>query len=266
MSAFNGMRDPNPEELTYPKAEIEAIKAEAMPLAIKVDTFVIGCHDDAVALAEYSKDLRRAENKIEERLRPLVDAAHKTHKGLVKLLNDFVEPFKLRQRVADDKVFQWQREQKRLEAARAEEARKKAEEEQKRLEAAERTRVETERLEMAARLEEEGFGEEAQQVIEKSVVVNVPVVTPAPVAAAPKIAGFSSAKRYYADIVDPFLLVGSIADGRQSIGLLFKKSSDGTAWEFNDGALDKMATAQKEEMRIPGVKLRIEEGPRKSAK
>jgi len=268
------MKEEEPKTtVDYPKAEVEKIKNAATEVVQQTEKFfvvdgagrriIIRSPEAAQELAEYSKRLRVLQNEMEAKIRPGINLAHSLHKWLLKMLNESIAPFAEREKFCDKALLDWRNEQERIAREAAAAAQKAAEEEQKRKEAAERERIESERLAIAARLEAEGFAEDAQAIIDRPVEVNVPIETPAPVAAPAKIAGFSSQVRYYADIVDPQLLVSFVAQNVGQIGLLFKRADDGVTWEFNTGALDKMATAQKDEMRIPGVRIRKEEGSRK---
>lgn len=234
-------------------ANVAVILTTNKPTLFKIDAFEIESTSDRDQLLDYSKNMKAVQKALEKEFEPEIAKAFSLHRGLCAMKTKFIKPFRDRELLCDAKIVKWNRIQDEKAAVEAQKRREEADAEAKRKEDAERKRIEEERLSQATNLEELGFKEEAEAVLEKPVVVNIAPEVPPPVVPEAKMEGSHMRDNWSGEIVDPMLLIQEIVSGRQSIGLLFKKNADGK-WEFNPKAIDDQAKSLKGELLIPGVK------------
>jgi hypothetical protein len=208
-----------------PEKELES---RALSLVDQARTIVITDHRGFGRAAEFLATAKAGEKAVEEYFADIVDKAHKTWKALVAKRDEAKRP--------------WQEARglfaSAMDVYKAEEERERIRKERELQEAA-RKREEEERLAEAIHLEEQGATEEAAAVLE------APVVAPVVSLAAPKVDGLSSRVTYGAEVSDLWLLVQHVATHRECLNLL----------TVNGPALNAMARAQKDELRLPGVRL-----------
>lgn len=182
------------------------------------------------------KKAKAAEAKVEEKLGPIRDAAHKAHKGALALIKELVSPFQQGAQLLTNKALAWKREQ--------DEKQRKAEEEAR---AAAQKAADEAKLKEAIEVEEE-YGKEAADEI---LAAPAPYIAPAPVASfVPKLAGVATPKTYRAEIVN--------------LELIERKHLVATEKQLEalQSYLDAMARAAKKAFNIPGAKLIEEDGTR----
>lgn len=161
---------------------------------------------------------------------PICEAAHKAHKTATAQRAKFLEPLEETSKAV-----------KRLMAFYDAEQARKAKEEQDRLAAIARKEAEERQIQDALAAAESGDIEESESILNEPVVAP-PVFVPKDV---PKIQGGPVYREIWsAEVVDVVALCRAIADGKASKELVTP----------NGPALNKMATALKSTLNIPGVR------------
>ena len=167
---------------------------------------------------------------------PIKKATHEAHKAAVAAENRLLNPLVQADMTLRTSIAAFAREQARLAA----EARQKAEDEARR-------REEAERLALAALAEQHGATEETvSEILDTPMPVAPAFVQPTYQAAK----GISTTTRYVAEVFDMKLLCIAVASGKASIELI----------QPNMSALNKMASAMRETMNIPGVRAVAQTG------
>lgn len=183
------------------------------------------------AAKEIFKSLVAREKAIDARMDPLCEAAHKTHKGLTTLRNDFKDPVTAAKKVIEAEIIRYDDEE-----------RKKAEALQRELSEKARRAEEDRALADACEADAAGDKAGAESILDAAAVADAPSIkVEANVA---KVAGVSSRATWSAEVVDKKALVAYVAKNLEWISLL----------EPNLTALNKLASAQKADLQIPGVK------------
>ncbi len=179
---------------------------------------------------EIIKRAQLAYRAVEELFREPKAGAHKAHKFLTEMERALLKAPDSAKIEATAKVTAYEEaERKRAE----EEARRKEEEARK---------AEEERLIADAEVaQREGRTEDAEAIL--SEPVSAPVVAPAPEIS--RVAGVSSVTRYSATVTDLLLLVKHAAAHPEYLNLLTP----------NSVALNQLARAQRENLKIPGVRV-----------
>lgn len=114
---------------------------------------------------------------VEERLGPSKRKTYEAYQEVMRLMKSFIDPLEMAKKTLSSRAYAWQKAEEERKYRQAEEARKRAEEEA----AAKRKAEEDTRLALAERLEKEGMKEQAAEVLEAPIVVEVaPVAAPAP--------------------------------------------------------------------------------------
>ena len=187
-------------------------------------------HDRAAEMLLSVKDLR---NKAEEHHRPMIEAAHRTHKATIEALKRIDGPLESAERILKSRIGTFQIEQQRLQAERERLAREEAE----RLKAAE-TEREIEAAEAAG-----------ASIDEVSAIIEQADMRPAPLPIVPvafeRPKGVSTRLVYSAEVFDMRALCRAIGEGKVSPELVAPNAS----------ALNRMAAALKGTMQIPGVRV-----------
>lgn len=188
-------------------------------------------YDGAVDMLRGIKVLR---DEGELHHRPIIQAAHETHKRALEALKRIDDPLSRAERIIKAKVAVWTIEQARL----LQEANRKAEEEARRLN--------EESLELSlADLERDGASAaEIQTVIDEAE--RAPVIVPAVAPVYENAKGVSVPKRPEAEVTDKTALVKHVAAHLELLNLV----------EVNQTALNQMARAQRELLSLPGVRYK----------
>lgn len=177
--------------------------------------------------------------EVKETFDPIVEAAHKAHKKAVEQRSKYLDPLAVAQKKVKGLMSDYDAEQERIRR-----------EEQRRLEEEARKREEERLLQEAIEAEEEAkangaTAEVAAQVAE--AVFTQPVYVP-PVElpkTTPKMAGGPVFREIWsAEVVDIRLLCRAVADGKVSPECVMG----------NMPVLNKMATALKQTLNVPGVR------------
>ena len=208
-------------------------------------TFAVAVTTEAQMLdADTVKGIMDKEYKrIWEDMSGPVKAADALHSDLVARRKVATDPYsKLKDAiVAGNKAYLRAEEDKR-------EAARKLAEETARKEAEDKALEEAAALEAeAARLKAEGHAEEAEQMTQEAAqVVNEPIyVAPVMAAPLPKMDARTYGVKYKAQVIDKMALIRYVAQNPGMMELL----------DVNEGACNRKASSQKEQMNIPGLKL-----------
>ena len=144
-----------------------------------VTTLTITCVDEYCAAAEISKSITALRKEVEAAFNPIIEKAHQAHKQAIEQKKKYLSPLEQHQRVVDQKLLAWNREQERIRREQEEKLRQE-----------ERKRQEEQALREAEELHRQGELLAAEAVIEQAVIAPAPVVAlPKTV---PKVEGFSS--------------------------------------------------------------------------
>ncbi|MEN6440511.1 MAG: hypothetical protein ABFD97_18205 [Syntrophobacter sp.] len=179
-------------------------------------------------------------DEVSEAYDDLIKSAHKLHKDAIAKKAKYYDPADKAVRAAKALMSTYDAEQERIRQA-----------EQRRLQEEARKREEESRLAAAIEAEQAGAAEEAEEIINEPVYV-APVVVPK---ATPKVAGgpvFQT--RWFASVVDIKALCRAVADGKASTEYVMGLEKDRVSGVISCPALNKMATALKSTLNVPGVK------------
>ncbi|HOK44353.1 MAG TPA: hypothetical protein PLK67_00375 [Bryobacteraceae bacterium] len=185
----------------------------------------------------------------EEHFRPYADAAHKLHKHITGVRKDIVDELSRERRRLEFMIASFDNEQAKK--RKAEEDRLRREQEEKA--AAERKAREDAAIAEAEKLQAEGKGDEAEQVIEAAAretekPVMVPeVILPDPTPSA-KESGVGTVKTYSAVVEDFLALIRAAAENPDAYARFLVPDQK---------TLNAMARAQKDLFRVPGVRLDV---------
>ena len=167
--------------------------------------------------------------EVKETFDPICDAAHKAHKAATAKRAQYLDPLEKASKDVKSLMSAYDAEQERIRQA-----------EQARLAEIARKEEEDRRLEEALLAEEFGDAEEAAAILEEPVHV-APVVVPK---STPKVQGLSYREIWAAEVVNIRELCRAVADGRASTECI----------SANMPTLNRMATALKSTMNVPGVR------------
>lgn len=206
---------------------LEQVERKALSVPEQAKAFMIATPEQFIEADSLLVAWRGIEKEVHDAFDPIVDAAFKAHKEAVGQRKKYLDPIEQGRAVLKPKMAEYQREQERV-----------RQEEQRKAEAEALARAEQEQIEAALAAEQAGEPEVAEQIISEPVAPE-PVFVPK---ATPKTAT-TFRTQWYAEVTDIKTLCRAIADGRQPVALI----------EPNMPALNKMATALKSTLSIPGV-------------
>lgn len=235
------------EAIKIPEIEITLeMEQEANQLMVTSQAISVVHHEDYLFAAEQLKFIRIRKNQVKELFKEPKSAADKAHKAIVAAEKKILDPLLRAEALYGDKVVLWEREQQRKEREEADRIRREAEERMKREAEAFREKEESERKALAAQMREQGFEQEADEIlgIEPPPPVLTPII-PQPVATIQRAQGVHLRKTYRANVVNLMSLVIEVAAGRQPLAYLMP----------NQSRLDDVAGALKEEFRVPGCEV-----------
>ena len=213
--------------------DISAMETKALQLRGSVDKLVISNQESLVAGKSYLDAANGCMKMIAEHMDGQIKEAHAKHKKLTTLRTRLLAPYQAVEQTLKGKIGTYVAEERKkaIEAARIKEAEiRKAQDE--------------ERLAQAATLEAEGEQQAAEAILE------APMPTPRVEADVPTIHGMHTRVTWKAEVTDKALLIKSAASG--------DKQAE-AALEPNMAILNKLATALKSNMNMPGVKAVKEE-------
>lgn len=186
-------------------------------------------HDNAAELLLAVKGLR---NEAEAHHRPMINAAHQSHKISLAALQKIDDPLKQAEQILKTRIGGWEAEQLKLQAEQERIAREQAEAAR-----AAETEAEIEQAEAAG-----APVEEVQAIISQAEMRPTPRPVVAPTFV--KAKGVSTVMVYAAEVFDIKALCRAVADGKVSSEMV----------QPNMTALNGMARALKSTMQIPGVR------------
>jgi hypothetical protein len=209
--------------------ETNEVESKALTIVDQAKAITVTDADTYTIAGNMWKDLGDMMDKIDETFNPLIEAAHRSHKAALAKKAEFYNPLKEARTNIKKLMSDYDQKQERL-----------RQEEQRRLEVEARRQEEERRLQDAILAEELGETEEASAILEEPVQV-APVIVPK---ATPKRPGGPVYREVWsAQVTDIKALCKAVADGRVSKECV----------QANMPALNKMATALKRTMNIPGV-------------
>jgi len=174
-------------------------------------------------------DIKALRAEISAIFDPTIKAAHNAHKTAVAMKNKVEAPLSEAETIIKSSMAAYYD----VEEKRRAEAQRRIDEEAQRL-------AEDARIKSAEAAEAAGLHEVAERMIEAPLVV-----TPQKVAPIAKVEGVSFVERWRAEVTDIVALVTFAAANPLMILILV---------EVNQTSLNQMARAQKQEMKIPGVR------------
>lgn len=205
------------------------LEKQAAPMVVKATALAISNRDDHAVAQTVMADNKRYVRRVKEELDPLVDDAHRVHKGLTSLRSRLITPAEDANRIIAGKLDVYETEQKRLEDA-----------ERLRLEGLARKDEEDRQLMEAIAAQEAGELDVAAAILEQPVTVaavHVPIQTA-------KVEGMGKHVKWGAEVVDKMALDRYVASHPEWSSLT----------DPNMPNLNRLAVAQREAMSIPGVK------------
>ena len=219
--------------------ERQEIESEVNPVVAAAQALQVVDAGTYTQAMELGKACAARIKLVEERLGPSKRKTYEAYQEVMRLMKSFIDPLESAKKTLSSRAYAWQRVEEERKHREAEEARKRAEEEA----AKKRKAEEDARLELAERLEKQGMKEQAAEVLEQPVIVEVAKVE----APAPKLAvqGASTRENWKWECTDFPALVQAVASGSLPLSLL----------TTNDTAITGMVKAMKKETRIAGVRV-----------
>lgn len=186
-----------------------------------------------VQAVDFLKGIKALRTEAEEHHRPIIDAAHKTHKAACDALNRIDKPLADAERIVKGQVGGYDMEQDRIRR----EAERAAQE-------AARRQAEEEALALAQRAIDEGATQaEAEAVLVEEMSAPLVVAPPPPLVE--NKSGVGTRYNYRVNVQSFAQLVKFVAENPMFINLL----------KPDESALGALARAQKESFAIPGCQL-----------
>jgi hypothetical protein len=219
------------------KSQILVEKAIAMKVTSMADKEIAVSH---------LRVLKLGQSRIGEIIGPFVATAYEAWKKNKARENELLKPLQDAEKILKGKVLQFDEiEEERI---RVENRRLQKEAEEKARVEAERLKAEKEaqKVEVAESLTQQGFVEEAKEVMQQQTQVSV-----APVfykTEAPKVEGASTRGKWKGEVTDIKLLLAEILAGRQPTTLI----------KIEQRELDALAKSWKDELTVPGVRVYCE--------
>ena len=206
------------------------IETDAQAIATRALAVTVTDAQSYALAGAFLSGIKAYQDRVRAIFRPHIDAAHKTHKGLVAEEKRHLEaPIAAEAQVKTAMVTWAQAEQRRLD-----DARRQAETEARRI-------AEEQAIAEAAAAEAAGDHELAEAIVDQPVMVATPPV----VRAAPKVAGIAIRTTWHAEVVNLLELVRAVAAGKAPLALLLP----------NLPAINAQARSLKGEARIAGVRV-----------
>jgi hypothetical protein len=218
--------------------EINPVETKALSVIDQAKDVVVTDAETYTSAGILWKSIGEMIKEVKETFDPICEAAHQAHKKATEKRAKYLDPLTAAQKSVKQLMSAYDLEQERIRQAeqrRLEEEARKAEEERRLQEAIE---AEEEAKRNGATVEE--AAQEAQAIIEEPVYVP-PVVLPK---ATPKLQGGPVYREVWsAQVTDIKALCKAVAEGRASTECVMA----------NMPVLNKMATALKNTMNVPGV-------------
>ena len=219
--------------------EVQEVTTTALAVPDQARAIVVTDNASYAAAAELLITIKGIRRKIEDTFKPIKQKMDAAKKEVLDQERAADAPLRQAEDYLKPQLAKWDAEQERIRR-----------EEERRLQDEARKREEEARLAAAIEAEQAGAKEEAEQILEQPVYV-APVVVPK---ATPKVAGgpvFQT--RWFASVTDIKALCRAVADGKASTEYVMGLEKDRLTGIVSCPALNKMATALKGTMNVPGV-------------
>jgi len=217
------------------ESSVEIMRKQLSPVLQRAKSLVIRTATDRGDAKVFLVNVKKAQEQVHMRFDPTVDKAHKAWKEAVALRASFLKPLEEAETHVKRLIASWDQEQERLRL-----------EEERRLQALadEAARKERERLEReAARIK---TPERREAKLEQAASIVAPVIT---ISAPEKPKGEATRKLWRARLTDKAVLIAAAAQGNELAA---------TCLSFDQTAANKMASATKGSVPIPGVEFYCE--------
>ena len=209
---------------------VDEVEQKSLSIIDQAKAVVVTDPETYTVAGEMWKTIRDMMKEVADTFDPIITAAHASHKKALEQKAKYYKPLEDAQKGI-----------KRLMSAYDEEQERKRREEEERLKEEARKQEEERRLQEAIMAEEMGEPEEAAAILEEPVYV-APVVVPK---ATPKLTGGPVYREVWAaEVVNIRELCKAVAEGRASTECV----------AANMPTLNRMATALKSTMNVPGVR------------
>ena len=177
-------------------AERTEIESEVNPVVAAAQSLVVKDATSYTQAMELGKVCSARIKLVEEKLGPAKKKSYAAYQEIMGLMNSFIGPLEAAKKILSGRAYAWQKAEEDRKRKEAEEARRLAEEE-----AAAKRKVEEEaRLAAAERLSNAGMEEQAEEMLETPIVVEVEeVAAPAPKV---KVKGTSTLENWQFEIED----------------------------------------------------------------
>lgn len=212
-------------------AEATPLYEQALAYPDQARSLVISDSRTYEQACDFLKGVKALRQRIAEVFGPHIKRAFEAHRALCGEQREHEAPLLEAERVVKDALVAYDREQERIQR----EAQQRQLAEQRRLE-------EERRLQEALALEARGRHEQAEAVLEKPIVVPVPVL---PAREVPKVAGVAFRETYSARCTDLHALIRHVAAHPEHTNLLVP----------NQAAINAMARSLRQQLLIPGVEV-----------
>ena len=220
-------------------SQIVIVNPETSDVADRGGSLVVRCnrlqvvdeesHLEAQTLLQGIKSVR---TKVAELFAEPTQLAYRTHKSFVAAAKQLTDPLDLAKSSIVKRIVSYE-----------EKERKDAEEEARRVAAAQKLADEEAAIASAIEAEQEGDPDAAAEILEAHEMAPEPVIQPTPRIA--QVSGVSSVTRYSAEVVDMPALLAYVIEHPEHLGAI----------RPNQTYINTLARAQRENLRLPGVKL-----------
>ena len=180
-------------EMVAERAEIES---EVNPVVAAAQSLVVNDATSYTQAMELGKACSAKIKLVEDTLGPAKRKTYEAYQEVMRLMRSFIQPLEAAKKLLSGMAYKWQKAEEDRKRKEEEEARRLAEEEA----AAKRQAEEDARLAAAERLSKDGMQEQADEMLETPIVVEVEeVAAPAP---SVKVQGASIRENWQFEIED----------------------------------------------------------------
>jgi len=180
-------------EMVAERAEIES---EVNPVVAAAQSLVVNDATSYTQALELGKACSAKIKLVEDTLGPAKRKTYEAYREVLRLMQSFTDPLEAAKKLLSGLAYAWRKAEEERKRKEAEEARRLADKEA----AAKRQAEEDARLAAAERLSNEGMKEQAEEMLETPIVVEVEeVAAPAPMV---KVKGTSTQENWQFEIED----------------------------------------------------------------